>query len=87
MAEFKGTKEKWHSVEFAGIILIQDEEYYEGNNIFDYEAVGEEVAKANAQLAICAQEMLQELQLIFEKYDKGTDTYIRLEKLINKATA
>jgi hypothetical protein len=31
-------------------------------------------------------ELLEEIVPIFEKYDKGTDTYKRLEKLINKLT-
>lgn len=63
---FKGTKTDWHAIEFAGIIILKDSEFYEGKNILDYDDVGKEVADANAKLAISAPVLLKALQKIVE---------------------
>lgn len=62
--EFKGTKTEWHAVDFAGIIFILDSNFYEGKSLLDYDTVGEEVAKSNAQLAITAPELFKKLESI-----------------------
>lgn len=66
MINFKGTKTDWHAIEFAGIIILKDEEFYEGKNILDYDDVGQVVADANAKLAIAAPVLLKALEKIVE---------------------
>lgn len=64
--EFKGTKTEWHAIEFSGFIILKDSEFYEGKNLLDYSDVGEEVANANAKLAISAPKLKQALEKIIE---------------------
>jgi hypothetical protein len=82
MAEFKGTQGIWR----IGILGNVQTEY--GAFIAESEVnrATDEENKANNKLISCAPEMLEELQLILVKYDRGTDTYKRLELLIKKAT-
>jgi len=42
--------------------------------------------EANAKLIAAAPEMFDELVKIMETYDKGTETYIRVMKLLTKIT-
>lgn len=63
--EFKGTKEEIHAVEYAGVIFMQDSEFYEDSekcNILDYDHVGKIEADANGKLFECAPEMLEKLK-------------------------
>lgn len=66
MNNFKGTKTDWHAIEFAGIIILKDSEFYEGKNILDYDDVGKEVADANAKLSISSPKLLAALQKIVD---------------------
>lgn len=76
MSEFRGTKKDWHAIEFAGIIILKDEEFYEGKNILDYDDVGKEVADANAKLAISAPILLKALEKIVEmNHQHAEDEY------------
>lgn len=60
MKEFKGTK-KVYPVEYAGYIYMNDKPFYEGDNVLDLDAFGEEVAWANAKLYEAAPELLEAL--------------------------
>jgi hypothetical protein len=52
--------EVWHPVEYAGFWLIQDEPYYEGNDVLNAENVGSETAKYNAELAASAPQLKEQ---------------------------
>lgn len=82
--EFKGTNKEWHALEFAGFYLILDDNFYESNNLFDSEQVGEEVALHNARLASYAPEMLKMLNDM--KGYLGSDKRQEVEELIKIAT-
>lgn len=56
--EFKGTKEDWYAVDFAGSYFILDGINYESRSLLDSDQVGEIRAKANAQLVCHSFEML-----------------------------
>ena len=83
MSEFKGTKGDWKILKNDFYCEIRIEE-----SMISICAINKKAKEhlANAKLISCAPEMLKELQLIFKNYDKGTDTYIRLEQLIKKST-
>lgn len=97
MSKFKGTKEQWHAVEFAGFVILKDSEFYEGKNILDYSDVGEVVANANAKLAKHSFELLEALEHTLEILYKCDcpkelqETYGNLfmnyTNLINEATS
>jgi len=96
--EFKGTKGLW--TRYSSSIASKEEpvthSVYVGTqrialcyDLFKNDKsknVNESEAKANAKLISCAPDLLKELSRIFEHYDKGTDTYNRIEKLLKKAT-
>jgi hypothetical protein len=97
MEDFKGTKGKWHAVEYAGTYIIQDGDMYEDNNILDSDIYTEEVVKANAQLIAAAPELLQSLSRLtdicskdritdndsfFEEFDEAVD---EANRVIDKA--
>jgi len=73
MSEFKGTKNNWHAIEFAGTIILKDSPFYEGKNILDYDDVGKEVADVNAKLAISASKLLSALEKIVEMNRQHAD--------------
>ena len=75
---FKGTKEKWHLVEYPGFYVLQDGEFYEDASLFDAEHVGEIKAKANAELALSAPLLLDALQKIVEAQNKPGGTLASL---------
>ncbi len=97
MSEFRGTRGEWHAVEYAGVISIQDSEFYEDSdkcNLLDYDYVGFEQAEANAKLIACAPELLYALKEairllygttefeVIESYRKKVDDF---EQVIKKA--
>lgn len=96
MKEFKGTKEMY-AVEFAGFFYINDEPYYEGRNVLDFdeeEGVSEDKARANAKLISAAPDLLSALQnllIVAKNYEVGNhstsihEAYEIAEKAINKA--
>lgn len=86
MNEFKGTKEKWYSVEFAGFINIQDGEFYEDKNILDFEDVGSDIAKANALLISKAPEMLEMLKECYTYLPYEGVMRKKVKQLIKEAT-
>jgi hypothetical protein len=57
-----------------------------GDETFDRYHYGLDETIANAKLIANAPEMLKELILVLETYDKGTDTYKRIDDLIRKIT-
>lgn len=77
--EFKGTKGKWHSVEYAGNYILQSGDKYGDDNILDEENVNEE-AKYNALLISKAPELLD--MLIDIKAYLGSDKREEVEHLI-----
>jgi len=90
MKEFKGTKGKWHLVEYAGYFNIQSGMYYGDDNILDRDAVGSEIAEANAKLAVSAPDLLEALQdvreeLLEEGFSKKGYTILNIDRAINKA--
>ena len=95
MENFKGTKGKWkirptqaknENGKPLFYDIVVDGSCFISTHKNQYINVCDKEQLANAKLIACAPCMLKELQLIFETYDKGTDTYKRLELLINKAT-
>ena len=96
MSEFKGTRKEWHAIEFAGIIILKDSEFYEGKNILDYDDVGKEVADANAKLAKHSFELLEALQHTLEVlyecdppkhlYETYANVFANYNNLIREAT-
>lgn len=59
MKEFKGTKGEWYTVEYAGMMSIQNGPSYEDDNILDIDIVCKEQFYANAKLIAAAPELLQ----------------------------
>ena len=85
MSEFKGTKGEWkinprasRNVQCNGTTIANCSAGQSGDD--------EHIEIANAKLIACAPEMLEMLKRVYERYDKGTETYIELGKLIKKAT-
>lgn len=65
--EFKGNTEKLHAVTYAGIVFIQDTEFYEDSekcNVLDADHVGIIKAEANGLLFSKAPEMLEMLKTL-----------------------
>lgn len=84
------TKSPWVAVEYAGFHIIQTEDSYTGNDIFDLDKY--ENAKENAQLAAAAPELLEALILITERFKRVDPLYSndkidieRAEQAISKA--
>jgi len=89
--EFKGTKGELHAVEYAGVIFMQDSEFYEYSescNVLDYDHVGKIEADANGKLFACAPEMLEMLQEIYKWVETNQPGMNRdsISSLIKKAT-
>lgn len=91
--EFKGTKGEIHAVEYAGVIFMQDSEFYEDSekcNILDYDHVGKIEADANGKLFECAPEMLEFLISAFESFNRQGNfsdlSPVEINELIKKAT-
>jgi len=80
--EAKHTNKKWHAVEYAGVISIQDTSYYEESNkcnLLDFDYVGKETAEANGKLAAFAPELLSAVKRVLSlkdliEYDDSTIT-------------
>lgn len=70
MKEFKGSREI-HAVEYAGFIRLNDEPYYEGIDLLDFEEVGEEVARANAKLYVASYDLLRLCLLVHDSFGGG----------------
>ncbi|MRX40594.1 hypothetical protein GJU43_15000 [Flavobacterium sp. LC2016-23] len=85
-------KEKWQVVDTWDddrkiIVWDGDEQAFEA--VCEFGPIGEmnyADTLARAKLIAFAPKMYRELVNIFEKYDKGTDTYKRLEKIIKQIT-
>lgn len=90
MSEFKGTMGKWEAKSLT--IMSNEKKVIANCNImtFEHDRVGKRIEDKlglnNAKLIACAPEMLEMLKRVYERYDKGTETYIELGKLIKKAT-
>lgn len=59
MKDWKGTKQKVFALQYANIIMFQNEDYYDSDNIFDVEQVGEKTVKENKRLVIDAFDTIQ----------------------------
>lgn len=93
--EFKGTKGEIHAVEYAGVIFMQDSEFYEDSekcNILDYDHVGRIEADANGKLFECAPKMLERLKELIRVFENEATDSMQSEaiyygkELIKKAT-
>lgn len=62
--------QKWFPIEFCGFWHIHSEPYYEADDVLDADRVGEEAAKANAELAARAPELLQQNRELSEQVNK-----------------
>jgi hypothetical protein len=90
----KHTNKKWHAVEYAGLISIQDTSYYKESNkcnLLDMDYVGRETAEANGKLAAFAPEMfglLNKALTRLEIINQSNDDWLRgsIRALIQKAT-
>jgi len=73
MKDFKGTKDNLYAVEYAGTIIIQNEDKYGNYSVLEYDNVGKEVADANARLMIIASKLLDASQNVLEmlSYNRG----------------
>lgn len=87
MNRFKGTKGEFHAVNYAGAYLIQIGQMYEDLDVLNENEVGEEEAKANAQLISTAPELLEALiDLHRFRKDNNVGAELELSELaINKA--
>ena len=87
MNNFKGTKEPWYAIDYAGVIILKDSDFYEGKNILDAEDVGKEVVEANAKLAICAPKMYNLLQNIFnsQQVEGNYELWSEIKQLLKEA--
>lgn len=95
MKRFKGTKDGWYVVNYAGTYVVQDRSMYDDANILDSDDVGESKAYYNAKLASCAPLLLDALiksrQLIKSstEYEVGIHAYIdgieQIDSIINKS--
>lgn len=81
--EFKGTKGVWEinprasrNVRCGNITIANCSSGQNGDN--------EEDEKFNAKLIASAPEMFKELVLHLNTMDNGTDSYLRIKKLLNK---
>jgi len=61
MSEFKGTIKKVYALQFGSVMFIQDDDFYEANNILDIEDVGLEKVEANANLIVDAFKVRQQI--------------------------
>jgi len=83
----KHTQGPWYAVEYAGMFDIQNDQYIGGDNLFDADSVGYEVAEANAKLAAAAPEMFEFISLIGNKSDVTPEYMImKRNEIIKKAT-
>lgn len=87
--EFKGTKGQIYAVEYAGIIFMQDTEFYEDQeqcNVLNMDYVSKEVAEANGKLFECAKELLERLVELNAFCTMNKKDREQNEALIKKAT-
>ena len=71
---FKGTQKKVYALQFGSVMFIQDEDYYEANNVLDIEDVGEEIVKENTRLITDAFNIRQQINFdlpeLLERYNE-----------------
>lgn len=90
--EFKGSQGPWEMYEFGPNdytkTLFNKVVYSKGecHEVANCMARTVEKTEANAKLISKAPEMFKMLNKIFQQMDKGTQTYIDLQKLLKEAT-
>lgn len=91
--EIKHTQGPWYPIEYAGVFNINDEPFYEGQNLFDRDYFEE--AELNARLAASSPELLNACReavstiemLMGDKLDVSASMSLAsIQKAIRKAT-
>ena len=91
----KNERKKWYPVEYAGQWTIQNEPYYDAEDILNSENVGEDQAKKNAILAASAPDLLKALNGMLLRFEgikgygepKDAKVIDAAYKIINKIKA
>ncbi|WP_165930268.1 hypothetical protein [Flavobacterium sp. GT3P67] len=97
MKEFQGTKGKWEvkhseSKEAFNVVGSSLGEHYKiaripylvTDTLIEVNNREKKEAELNAILIAAAPELLKELKLQFDKMDKGSDSYLRVGKLLDR---
>jgi len=78
MSEFKGTKVNVFALQYGGVIVLQDEDFYQSNHILNIDDLGEEVVKANVDLIIDAFKVRQQINCELSELKEQRDEMLEM---------